>query len=105
VTDVWIFPFPWPGRPREALVAEVKSHVQTGANRPRLMIMLEFLEFISGIFEFLAWWRFYLCLLLSLALVGLVYWLVPDRSLCLPLSIPVAAIGIGTGMVWQWRKR
>jgi len=67
--------------------------------------MWDFVEFISGIFEILAWWRFYLCLLVSLALVGLVYWLVPDRSLCLPLSIPVAVVGIGAGIVWQWRNR
>lgn len=67
--------------------------------------MWEFLEFISGIFEVLAWWRFYVCLLLSVALVGLIYWLVCDRTLCLPLVIPVMVAGIGTGIIWQWRNR
>jgi len=67
--------------------------------------MWDFLEFIGGIFEVLTWWRFYLCLLLSVALVGLIYWLGPDRTLCLPLAIPVVVLGIGTGIVWQWRNR
>ena len=66
--------------------------------------MWDIIEFISGIFEVLGWWRFYLCLLLSLALVGLIYWLMPDRSLRL-LSVPVAVVGIATGIVWQWRNR
>ena len=66
--------------------------------------MLDLLELISGIGELLCSWRFYLCLFLSFAVVGLVYWLIPDRSICLAVSIPVAVIGLVTGIVWQIRK-
>jgi len=67
--------------------------------------MWDILEFICGIGELFASWRFYACLLLSLALVGLIYLLIPDRAICLGLSIPVAVTGISTGIVWQWRNR
>jgi hypothetical protein len=67
--------------------------------------MWDILEFIVGVFEFIASWRFFTCLLLALGVVGIVYWFVPDRNLCLWFSIPVAAVGIGTGIVWEWRDK
>jgi len=67
--------------------------------------MWDVIEFIAGIFDLFTAWRFYVCLLVSFALVGLVYWLIPNRSLCLSLSIPIAVVGICTGAVWQWRNR
>jgi hypothetical protein len=66
--------------------------------------MLDLLELISGIGELLCSWRFYLCLFLTVAVIGLIYWLIPDQAVCLAISIPVAVIGIGTGIVWQIRK-
>ena len=67
--------------------------------------MLDLIEFICGIFDFLTAWRFYVCLILALAMVGLIYWLVPDPGLRLPVSIPVVVVGIGSGLFWQWRNR
>jgi hypothetical protein len=64
----------------------------------------DILEFIGELGVLFSSWRFYLCLALSLAAVGLIYWLIPSQALCLSLSIPVAVIGIGTGIVWQLRK-
>lgn len=67
--------------------------------------MWDILEFICGIIDLLASWRFYVCLLLALALVGLIYFLIPDRGVCLGLSIPVVVIGMGSGIYWQRRNR
>lgn len=67
--------------------------------------MWDILEFIAGLCEFVASWRFFVCLLLSLGAVGLIYWLVPGPNLRLCLSIPVAVVGIGTGIAWEWRNK
>ena len=64
----------------------------------------EVLAFIRS-YEWIDWWRFELCVLVSLALAGLVYLLVADRSAGCRISIAVAIVGGMTGFVWQWRKR
>jgi len=62
-------------------------------------ILGELLELVFG------WWRrFYACLLLSLAISGLVLWLVPSRSWSVTISIVVVVIGIVAGVVWERRS-
>jgi len=65
---------------------------------------LDILEFLSAIGELFSSWRFYVCLILTFALVCLIYFLIPNQTVCLVLSIPLAMVGIGAGIVWQWRK-
>ena len=64
----------------------------------------EFLDFIRS-YEWIDWWRFELCVIVSLALAGLVYLLVVDRSAGSRISLAVIIIGSMTGLIWQWRKR
>ena len=70
--------------------------------RSRSHRMLDLLELISGIGELLCSWRFICASFFRLP--SSVYWLIPDRSICLTFSIPVAVIGLVTGIVWQIRK-
>ena len=59
----------------------------------------ELLELVFG------WWkRFYACLLLSLAISGLVWWLVPSRSWSVTITIVVVVIGIVGGVIWERRS-
>ena len=59
----------------------------------------ELLELLFG------WWRrFYACLLLSIAISGLVLWLVPSRSWSITIAIVVIVIGIVAGVVWERRS-
>jgi len=59
----------------------------------------ELLELLFG------WWpRFYACLLLALAISGLVLWLVPSRGWSVTISIVVVVIGIVGGVVWERRS-
>ena len=67
--------------------------------------MLALLEAVFGVLEFFEAWRFFLCVFLALALVGFIYWQIPDQRLCLALAAPVVVIGIGAGIVWQGRRR
>jgi hypothetical protein len=66
--------------------------------------MLDFLELIAAVGEVLFSWRFLLCVVVSLAVVAAVYWLVPDHAVCLSISVPLAAVGLIGGFIWQWRK-
>ena len=71
--------------------------------------LLEFiaslLEFIVGLADLVAWWRFFACLLLSLTLVALIYRLIPNQDACLALSIPTVLVGLVIGVIWQRRNR
>jgi hypothetical protein len=66
--------------------------------------MLDLLEIIAAVGEVLFSWRFFLCLALALGAVAAVYGLVPNRTVCLSISIFVAAVGIIGGFIWQWRN-
>ena len=74
--------------------------------------MLSLLEFIAGVLEFivglgelLEWWRFFVCLFLAIALVVLIFWLIPNRTACFALSFPTVAIGVVTGVLWELRHK
>jgi hypothetical protein len=60
------------------------------------------LDIISGIADFIASWRFYLGVLLS---VPFAIWL-HDRfgssTWVWFVSVPIVVLGIGGGWVWQW---
>jgi hypothetical protein len=64
----------------------------------------EILDFFRS-YEWIDWWRFELCLVVSLALAGLVYLLVADRSVAWRLALGVVILGGIAGLIWQWCKR
>ena len=66
--------------------------------------MLDLLELVAAAGEVLFSWRLFLSVIISLAAVAAVYWLVADRNVCLSISIPLAAVGLIGGFVWQWRS-
>jgi len=66
--------------------------------------MWDFLELIFGLGEAFASWRFYVCLVLSLSLVGLVYLLIPHQGVCVGISFLLVFLGICSGIFWQWSK-
>jgi len=66
--------------------------------------MKEFFDFIRS-YEWIDWWRFELCVLISLGLAGVVYLFVPDRGMWFRISSGVILVGGISGLVWQWRKR
>ena len=66
--------------------------------------MWDILYIICGIGECFASWRFLVCVLLSVALVALIYFLISSRNVCLGISIPVVVIVLSLGIVWEWRK-
>ena len=62
-------------------------------------VLGELLELVFG------WWRrFYACLLLSLAIGGLVLSLVSSRSVSISISIAVVVTGIVAGVIWERRS-
>lgn len=68
-------------------------------------IMWDMLEFIGAIGEVFTSWRFFVCLLFTSAMVGLIYLVIPDQTVCLWVSIPVALVGVCIGIGWEWRNR
>jgi hypothetical protein len=61
------------------------------------------LDLVCGAAEFIWAWRFYLCLMCSLAVAGGICWLVGDDTVQVILSIPVVAAGVIAGLVWEHR--
>ena len=55
-------------------------------------------------FGFLGLWRLLICLILSAGVIGFIYWLFPESGWRIALSIPVALVGLGTGIVWEVRN-
>jgi hypothetical protein len=66
--------------------------------------MLDLLEIIAAAGEVVFSWRFFLCVVLSLGAIAATHWLLSDRSLCLSVSVLLAAVSIIGGFVWQWRN-
>ena len=66
--------------------------------------MWDILDIICGIGECFASWRFFICVLLTVALVALIHYFVSSQTVFLGISIPVAIIVLGFGIVWEWRK-
>jgi len=64
----------------------------------------EILDFFRS-YEWIDWWRFELCLVVSLALAGLVYLFFADKSVGCRISFAVVTVGGITGLIWQWCKR
>ena len=74
--------------------------------------MLGLLEIVFGIFELVFFvfelieeWHFYATVVLSVALAGILYLLIPDKSLGGVISISIAVLGLVAGMIWQWRNK
>ncbi|HYG35322.1 MAG TPA: hypothetical protein VEC99_11085 [Clostridia bacterium] len=71
--------------------------------------MADLLEFILNVvLEFLCWgmelwagWRFFLPFLSSVAIVGLICWLVSNNAIRAVLSLPVLLAGLLWGIIWQ----
>lgn len=63
------------------------------------------LELVFGMAEFYCAWRFYLCLLCLLAVVGGIWWLMPESTARNVLSIPVVAAGVIGGLAWERRPK
>jgi hypothetical protein len=61
------------------------------------------LELVFGMAECFGAWRFFLCLMCSLAVVGGIWWLMPESTARNLLSIPVVAAGVIGGLAWEWR--
>jgi hypothetical protein len=99
----------WPFRLRQrwkiGCSSASRDSVPSGRGSPKQERTLkEFLDFIRS-YEWIDWWRFELCVIVSLALAGLVYLLVVDGSLGCRISLAVVIVGSMTGLIWQWRKR
>ena len=67
--------------------------------------MWDFLEILLGLaFEAVGAvlsWRFYLSLLLTLALVAGIFWLVPNSTAASVVAVPVVVVGLILGFVWD----
>ena len=61
------------------------------------------LDIILNLIDVFGAWRFCVCLLFGVALAGLDYWQVANRTVGLALSIPLVLTGIVTGLVWEYR--
>ncbi len=58
-----------------------------------------------GLLEGWAGWRFFLPVLTSAALVGLICWWVSNNQVRTVLSAPLLLAGVLTGLIWQVRTR
>jgi hypothetical protein len=63
------------------------------------------LELVFGMAECVGAWRFFLCLMCSLAVVGGIWWLMPEGIARNILSIPMVAAGVIGGLAWEWRTK
>lgn len=65
--------------------------------------MLDLMDFVEGIFDFLVYWR----LILGLALTALACWLlflaIPDHSAQWIICVPLALVGVFFAFRWQHR--
>ena len=61
------------------------------------------LDIVLNLIDVFGAWRFCVCLLSGVALAGLVYWQIANRTVGLALSIPLVLMGIVTGLFWEYR--
>lgn len=66
--------------------------------------MWDFLEVVADVLVSLPWWRFGLCLVASIAVAGVIYWRVPNQTLCMVLAAVILFVGIGAGILWERRS-
>jgi len=62
-------------------------------------------ELLCFLFEMANLPRFFCCVLGSLALVGIVFWLVPSHAVRIAVCVPVVVVGISGGLVWEVREK
>jgi hypothetical protein len=74
-----------------------------GAGRKALVS--EIFEFVSGVGELLASWRFYLCAIPAIAVAVAVGTQLQNQVLAWVIAAPVLLAGIGGGFYWEWRAR
>ena len=49
-------------------------------------------------------WRFFLCTILSVAAVTAIFWLIPDRTVCVSIAVVIVPAALLFGFLWQWRS-
>lgn len=58
-------------------------------------------DIIGGILESFMSWRFYVCLVISLLITGLILLIFGDTSFAVWASMPVVIIGFVSGLIWE----
>jgi len=61
------------------------------------------LDIVLNLIDVFGAWRFCVCLLSGVALAGVVYWQIANRTAGLALGIPLVLMGIVIGLFWQYR--
>ena len=63
--------------------------------------MLDLIEFISWICEWLLSWRFFLALAVTAGIIFLIIAIIPNQTIRVALCTPIAIAGVIFGLRWQ----
>jgi uncharacterized membrane protein YccC len=66
--------------------------------------LLDVVEAFVELLDFLAYWRFWLPVLLAAAVTVFISYTFPDPIVRWVLGVPVILAGIVSGLVWHWKK-
>lgn len=63
--------------------------------------MLDLIEFIGGIFEWLLSWRFFLVLAVTAGIIFLIIAIIPNETIRWAVCTPIAIAGVFFGLCWE----